>query len=150
MTDEADNLPKTPDIWVPGKTDLIFDLTAPYNNPYQGIATRILFVCSAGMLRSPTAADVATRAGYNARSCGSSIDMALIPLSVNLIAWADRIVFMNIANKFEAAQKFVNIGECRKKLVDAAVWDIEDVYDRDDPTLRRICEEKLDAMFDAE
>jgi predicted protein tyrosine phosphatase len=146
--DDMDNLPKTPDIWVPGKTDLIFDLTAPYANPYQGVATRILFVCSAGMLRSPTAADVATRAGYNARSCGSSIEMALIPLSVNLIMWAEKIVFMNSSNKIEAAQKFFGDNESMKRIDGGVVWHVEDVYDRDDPTLRRICEEKLDELFD--
>jgi len=37
----------------------IFKTTAPYNNYSQGSAPRWLFVCSAGLLRSPTGAALA-------------------------------------------------------------------------------------------
>ena len=39
----------------------IFKTTAPYNNHSQGSAPRWLFVCSAGLLRSPTGAALAVR-----------------------------------------------------------------------------------------
>lgn len=45
------------------KTQQIFNLTAPYDNPYQSNRTRILFVCSAGLLRSPTGAAVGSARG---------------------------------------------------------------------------------------
>lgn len=120
------------------KTTKIFELTAPYNNPYQGNATRLLFVCSVGMLRSPTAADVATGMGFNARSCGSD-PVALIPLSANLIMWADEIVFMNRENYEQAIATFAHTGyeydiESKKRFIH-----VDDDYDRDDPTLRTIC-----------
>ena len=129
------------------KTDQIFKLTCPYSNPYQGNASRILFVCSVGMLRSPTAAAVAIKQGYNARSCGSCQDLALIPLSVNLIMWADKIVFMNEENEFEALQTFFGDIETTKKLNDSVVWDIEDNFDYYNPILQRICAEKLEELF---
>ena len=73
----------------------IFQTTTPYNNHSQGSAPRWLFVCSAGLLRSPTGAALAIRKGLNARSCGSAIDYALIPVSANLIMWAEKIVFID-------------------------------------------------------
>lgn len=120
------------------KTTKIFELTAPYNNQYQGNATRLLFVCSVGMLRSPTAADVATGMGFNARSCGTD-SAALIPLSANLIMWADKIVFMNRDNYEEAMLTFANTGydediEAKKDFIH-----VDDDYDRDDWQLREIC-----------
>lgn len=32
---------------------------------------------------------------FNVRSCGSSIDYALIPISEALVRWADRVLFVN-------------------------------------------------------
>lgn len=119
-------------------TQKIFELSTPYNNQYQGNAARLLFVCSVGMLRSPTAADVATGMGFNARSCGSD-PVALIPLSANLIMWADKIVFMNRENYEQALHTFRNTGyeediEAKKEFIH-----VDDDYNRDDPTLRIIC-----------
>ncbi len=47
----------------------IFKTTAPYNNYSQGSAPRWLFVCSAGLLRSPTGEDtyvLCEKCGYAA------------------------------------------------------------------------------------
>lgn len=129
------------------KTDQIFELSCPYNNPYQGNASRILFVCSVGMLRSPTAAVEAIKQGYNARACGSCQELALIPLTVNLIMWADKIVFMNEENQFEALQTFFGDIETTKKLTESVVWNIEDNFDYCNPILQRICAEKLEELF---
>lgn len=64
-------------------------------NPYQGEAKKVLCVCSAGLLRSPTAANVLHRElGYNTRACGIDTDHALIPIDEVLVAWADEIVVM--------------------------------------------------------
>ena len=67
------------------KTESIFKLTAPYDNEYQGDSKRIVCVCSVGILRSPTLANILIKQGYNVRACGSCIELALIPLSANLI-----------------------------------------------------------------
>ena len=84
----------------------IFQLNAPYDNPYQGAGPRWLFVCSAGLLRSPTGAAEAVKRGINARSCGSNFNYALIPLSANLVAWATKIIFVNKENYNQALFNF--------------------------------------------
>lgn len=73
-------------------------------NPYQGDAKKVLCVCSAGLLRSPTAAIVLNKAfGFNTRSCGYDVDHALIPFDAVLVYWADEIVVME--NKMAIAIK---------------------------------------------
>ena len=64
------------------------------HNKFQGKAKRILAVCSAGMLRSPTIAWVLSNDPYNfnTRAAGISPEYALIPVDEVLIEWADEIV----------------------------------------------------------
>jgi predicted protein tyrosine phosphatase len=98
---------------------------------YQGADKKVLFVCSAGILRSATAARLYARK-YNTRCCGTA-PYALIRLSDNLVAWADEIVFVNDEN-YQAARcmydfKSIN-GE--KKVV---VLDIPDDYAHMHPEL---------------
>lgn len=71
------------------------DAIANSANRFQGAFKRVLCVCSAGLLRSATAAAVfsAEPYNYNTRSCGVE-SYALIPLSAPLLAWADEIVCM--------------------------------------------------------
>lgn len=125
------------------RTSLIFDLECPYDNPYQGTSSKYLFVCSAGLLRSPTAAKVAIEMGYNARSCGSS-NYALIPISVNLVHWADKIFFVEEANFLEAEDTFFGDRETQILLRNkSVVWEIEDQYDYNDHILRNRVKELL-------
>jgi len=64
-------------------------------NPYQGAAKKVLCICSAGLLRSPTAANVIHKKyGHNTRSAGITPDYALIPVDEVLLTWADEIVCM--------------------------------------------------------
>lgn len=65
-------------------------------NPWQGDHKKVLCVCSAGLLRSPTAAVVLSQPPYNfnTRAVGMVADYALIPLDAVLISWADEIVCM--------------------------------------------------------
>ena len=64
-----------------------------HSNSYQGNYKRVLTVCSANMLRSPTIAHVLSAEPYNfnTRSAGTS-DFALIPVTDDLLMWADEIV----------------------------------------------------------
>lgn len=124
----------------------IFGLTAPYDNPYQSDRERVLYVCSAGMLRSPSAAAIAGNYGQNARSCGSSW-YALIPLSNNLITWANRIIFMD-QYCYETARSTFALQDC---LVDmeskAEIWDLKDIYPAFDPKLEQLIKDKLNAKL---
>ena len=113
-----------------------------YQNPHQGSETKIVFVCTMGMLRSPTAASVASRMGYNARACGVDPE-ALIKLSSPLIWWADIIVFMDQ----EACDKALRTTAEHTKLgVKGLVWNIPDIYKRNDPELIAIIEQKLNTL----
>jgi predicted protein tyrosine phosphatase len=77
-------------------------------NPFQGDSKKVLCVCSAGLLRSPTTANVLHKElGYNTRACGTSVDHALIPIDKVLIAWADEIVVMEQSHADYIAKNFL-------------------------------------------
>jgi len=123
----------------------IFKTTAPYNNYSQGSAPRWLFVCSAGLLRSPTGAALAVRKGLNARSCGSAIDYALIPISANLIMWADKIVFVNEENYHECLELFKDHQMLHNILtLRSLVLDIPDIYNFNESDLIIEFERQID------
>lgn len=128
------------------KTQSIFELSCPYDNPYQGPQKRLLFVCSAGMMRSATGATVGAQFGFNTRSCGTE-EHALVPLSINLISWAHIIYFVNIDNYAAALYYFENEEEAltllRKK---TRVLSIEDSYDYMDPKLVQIFEREISLL----
>lgn len=65
-------------------------------NPYQGTTKKVLCVCSAGLLRSPTAAVVLSQEpfNYNTRAAGCNEEYALVPVSDLLLHWADEVVCM--------------------------------------------------------
>lgn len=71
------------------------------SNPYQGEYKRVLCVCSAGLLRSPTTAVVLSQDPYNfnTRAAGLNPDYALVPVDEVLLAWADEIVCMTKEQK---------------------------------------------------
>ena len=64
-----------------------------YSNSYQGDYKRVLTVCSANMLRSPTIAVVLSMPpyDYNTRSAGTH-SFALVPVTEDLLMWADEVV----------------------------------------------------------
>ena len=66
-------------------------------NPYQGDTKKVLCVCSAGLLRSPTLAHLLSGDpwNYNTRAVGTDVGHALIPLEVVHLVWADLIICMN-------------------------------------------------------
>jgi len=66
-------------------------------NMYQGARKRVLCCCSAGLLRSPTAAWILSNEpwGFNTRAVGCTPEYALIPVDEALVFWADEIVVMD-------------------------------------------------------
>jgi predicted protein tyrosine phosphatase len=123
----------------------IFNTTAPYNNYSQGSTPRWLFVCSAGLLRSPTGAALAIKKGLNARSCGSAIDYALIPISANLIMWAQKIVFVSEENYHEALEVFADHQMLHSLLtMRSLVLNIPDIYNYNDTDLIIEFERQID------
>ena len=113
------------------------------NNHASGVSAqtdqpRLVFVCSAGMLRSATGAKAFANRGCNTRSCGTH-GFALVPLSANLIAWADRIYFAHSENWHKALGVFAGNGELLAMLQDKSqVCQVPDIYDYDHPELHAI------------
>lgn len=75
-------------------------------NPFQGKFKRVLCVCSAGLLRSPTLAWVLSNEpyNYNTRAVGMDVGHALIPVESVLLEWADEIFVMDEYQEFAVKQ----------------------------------------------
>ena len=105
-------------------------------NPYQGEYKRVLCCCSAGVLRSPTAAEVISQKfGHNTRSCGVDVGHALIPIEDVLVGWADEIVCMT-QNHANIIKKTFN------PKVPIIVLNVPDEYGFRDPYLVKMIEER--------
>lgn len=105
------------------------------NNPYQGAEKRVLCLCSAGLLRSPTAAFVLQKElGYNTRAAGVT-DYALIPVTEVLLKWADEIVCVN-QETYDTLLDNIKRDDLGVE-ADVVVLDIPDVYPRMDSTLQK-------------
>lgn len=76
-------------------------------NQFQGEYKKVLCVCSAGLLRSPTAAFVLSQEpfDFNTRAAGLVPDFALIPVDEVLLEWADEIVCMTKEQETELKTK---------------------------------------------
>ena len=109
------------------------------NNKYQGSYKRVLCVCSAGLLRSPTAALVLSQEPYNfnPRAAGLEPEFALVPVDRVLLEWADEIVTMTS----EQAQGVRALLEEDKPIV---VLGIDDNFRYRDPDLIRLIRESYD------
>lgn len=106
-------------------------------NRYQGDYKKVLCICSAGLLRSPTAAVVLSLEpfNYNTRAAGLVEEYALILVDDVLIEWADEIVVMDLGQKRELERKF-------KPLLKPIInLDIKDDFVYRDPELIRLIRE---------
>ena len=114
---------------------------ANVGNKYQGSAKKVLCVCSAGLLRSPTTANVLhAEFGFNTRACGHSQEYALIPITEALIAWADEVVFVNQENLDQVGEEaWVTIASYQCQVT---VLAIPDEHNWNDPALREIIKEQ--------
>ena len=116
-------------------------------NPYQGKYKKVLTICSAGLLRSPTIAwYIQSVSDYNCRAAGMH-DYALIPVDDVLIAWAD-IIICSDADKLQLLQdKYTDQleGKCIYN------FNIPDIYEYKNPDLIKIIEEQCikHGVFDA-
>ena len=120
---------------------------AVIKNSYQGNATKVLCVCSGGVLRSPTAAWILSNEpfNFNTRSCGDK-DYALIPLSEELVTWADEIVVMDEWHAKSVKEKLIEAGY-EPGYREIHVMNVPDDYDFKNPELVRIMTEKFCSIF---
>lgn len=105
-------------------------------NPNQGNMPKVLCICSAGLLRSPTVAWILSNEGYNTRAAGVH-SYALIQVDEVLIEWSDEIVCMEQDHKDALMQRFPNLDKA------ITVLNVPDRYEFRDDGLVRICREIL-------
>ncbi len=95
-------------------------------NPYQGKNKKVLCLCSAGLLRSPTAAIVLQREwGYNTRAAGLDVNHALIPVDYIMMMWADEIVVMEESQRVQVEEIGARNGVTLPRIT---VLDVPDMY----------------------
>ena len=124
-------------------TQMIFKSKSPYNNPYQGKDKKVLFVCSAGILRSATAARIYAKK-YNTRAAGSA-SYALIPVSHELLLWADEVVFVNREN-FLATKINYDLDEIKNRGTVITTLNIPDDYEHMHPELIKHFEKQYEEL----
>lgn len=107
-------------------------------NPNQGAYTKILCLCSAGLLRSPTLAGELYKRGYNTRAAGVH-DYALVEVDEVLVEWADKIIAVEQSVMDALLHKFPEAKEA-----DLVVLSIPDKFPFRDGSLVRIINEALD------
>lgn len=77
-------------------------------NPYQGSYKKVLCICSAGLLRSPTMAYVLSQEpfNFNTRAAGMDEEFALISVDDYIVNWAEEIVFAEQDHYDEFVERF--------------------------------------------
>lgn len=112
-------------------------------NSFQGAYKRVLCVCSAGLLRSPTTAVVLSQAPYNfnTRAAGLVPDFALVIVDEVLLHWAQEIVCMTPGQKVELDDMVSKIG----KKTPVICLDIEDSFEYRNPALIKAIKKKYNA-----
>lgn len=116
------------------------------HNRYQGSDLKVLCVCSAGLLRSPTMARVLHRdyEEVNARAVGFSHEYALIPLEDVHLEWADIILSANY-DAWEAVDSILANSEYLN-IKTHINMEIPDNFGFGDPKLEAIIRGKLDKI----
>jgi len=109
------------------------------SNPFQGTTKKVLCVCSAGLLRSPTTAVVLSQEPYNfnTRAAGLTTEFALIPVDNVLLQWADEIVCMDQYQKSVLEEKLTKLSI----QTPVVCLDIPDSFAYRDPTLVKLIKE---------
>lgn len=121
-----------------------YNQLANTGNQFQTDAMKILCVCSAGLLRSPTLANVLHQEyGYNTRACGTNEEFALIPISEALIAWADLIVF--VEKKMFLSLSKEELETIEKHGIQHICLDIPDRFPWNDEELRNLLKSSFKA-----
>lgn len=110
-------------------------------NRFQGNSIRVLTVCSAGLLRSPTIARVLTKVfdKVNTRAVGTSDDFALIPLDLVHLTWAELIICAN-GEVLEFVKHALELAKLDRPVID---FDIPDDFGFADPVLEEIIRQEI-------
>ena len=106
-------------------------------NTFQGKDLKVLCVCTAGILRSKTLANVLyENLGYNTLPVGTAKDFCLVPISEAAVAWCDIICFVD-----EDCKDYLNAEDwefIKEWGVGIITLNVEDNYPYGDPELERL------------
>lgn len=118
------------------------------SNRHQGPYKRVLAVCSAGMLRSPTIALTLSQPpyNYNTRAAGIEDSYALMKVDRVLLEWADEIVCADDEHQYFIKCK-LNEAQITKTIVNLK---IPDRYAYRDPKMIKLIKERYNAHLDNE
>ena len=111
--------------------------------------TRVLCVCSAGLLRSPTIARVLQKDydNVNVRAAGTSSEYALVPVDKVLVSWADIVICAENWHADQLDSQFGNIvAESKIPLI---ALNIPDEFSFADPELEKIIRQRLANLVDS-
>ena len=120
----------------------LYNRIANSANRFQGDYKRVLCVCSAGLLRSPTTAFVLSQEpyNYNTRAAGIEPDFALVIVDDVLLDWAQEVVCMNQGQKDRLEARLKKLGKTTKVIV----LELPDQYEYRNPELIKLIKEKYD------
>ena len=126
-------------------------------NAYQGKHKKVLTVCSAGCLRSPTAAHILSSEpfNFNTRCAGTSKEYAIVALDEALIVWADVILCMDSDHQYVINQMQNKLAEEASAMFEydykqVINLEIEDDYSYRDPEFVKIMQDKFYKIFEAD
>ncbi len=103
---------------------------------------KLLFVCTAGQQRSPTAAKLFEGMGYQTDYAGvhGVGDQAL---TVKNLEWADLVIVMEEFHRASIKQRFPEYADNHR----IHVLNIPDIYYRDDPELVETIKQKMETVL---
>jgi predicted protein tyrosine phosphatase len=96
------------------------------SNRHQGSYKRVLCVCAAGLLRSPTTAWVLSQEPYNfnTRAAGIVGEYALVKMDSVLLSWCDEIVCMEMIHTRRVEEMLKDVlGGKQKKIITLGIPD---------------------------
>lgn len=117
----------------------IFNRIKNAKNKNQGNYKKVLCLCSAGQLRSATAALILSQEpfNYNTRAAGTHSEYALILIDPVLVAWADE--FVCATREQVEALKFMLHKDDSRNIINL---EISDDYEYRDPELIKLITER--------
>jgi predicted protein tyrosine phosphatase len=122
-------------------SDYLMNRLANSTNPYQGRYKKVLCICSAGLLRSPSTALVLSQEpyNYNTRAAGLSKEFALVQVDEVLLHWAQEIVCMSP----EQAETLSTLVEDKPIIC----LNIPDSFEYRDPELLKLIRKQYDSAL---
>jgi predicted protein tyrosine phosphatase len=105
--------------------------------------TKLLFVCSGGLDRSPTAEEIVNTEfsdKFKARSCGLYPLTHSAVLTREVLKWADIVIVMEPEHKRDILERFFLLIRDKPDII---VFNVPNSYVRNDPELKKLLREKI-------